>query len=1035
MNKFVIHQAYYGEVNRAHSCITQTIDDSELTSFLIAFTDRPAALPPGVELTPYLSGNRFSHYYIFTKTFPDPSASRSGMVFTHVLIVNLSDIELIDSLNEIFSHFLDQIPQKKDSLKSISFVLLKKKFISENEIQPLYIQQSISYYINEPMPILFSGGIVSFIRVLQIFWNYPGSEARKNLKFRASFTPSDINDMNDLTIVFIQKDLSPKWSGYRLIHSENNELVEITSDTESLFLISRDDNPLHIFLIDLGVDFTNFENFKHFDKIFNDYKSLQDINDANDLRLDIRILSKISSNPQIGNNIKKDFINRLDELIVDRKDTNLKAIRNINWKAYKDGESKAKLILSNFIEEELNTNECSQIGTLSEILNISFNEKKKNWWHSTIHKTFRSVFTDKQSPIINNIWKLIDYNDETLNNLFIVLPENQKAEVLLRTRIPSELKPETTKALKHVTKKRKWYLLHADISLKSMQIFKAIINQKQLESDLEYKNSIGLKYLCAKLSDAELLELTLADCDSKLIHLIVDRILEKKSLLRNISTNLPCWLNIWASSLEKTQNISYGIEGNEKGLLYSILDLIISDKKVPKIIIKLFADSEFTDISNYPNRSECWDKLPKSYIDVFLNSTSLFVVNELITDNTWTEEIEEPLSDKISSDQFMTKFLSDFKNDIESVIKIYKEIPNLKDNFLADYITYFRGNISSTSSTALGVMISKKNMVASAESIYKKSKFNYSFKPAFENCRTLVKLNWWDEIWSFTHEPYRSNYNSGYQRESDMNESTSKSLLPTVVILTAIKEEYFAVRNHLQKIIDEDINDTAYEKGIFEVNQKNIANVVIRECGAKNTNASQETERAIQNFRPNCILFVGIAGSRKPNDFSIGDVIFPEKIYSYEGGKSEKESFRSRPDLASSTYTLTETAKKVRRGDDWKNFIKGDWGKEVKADLGIIASGEQIVEHYDSEIGKILTQHFNDTSAVEMEGFGFANAAMRQGRETSHILFGIVRGISDVLGRSGEDSENGDRRPDDVKNFASDTAAAFAYCLISKTYG
>lgn len=274
------------------------------------------------------------------------------------------------------------------------------------------------------------------------------------------------------------------------------------------------------------------------------------------------------------------------------------------------------------------------------------------------------------------------------------------------------------------------------------------------------------------------------------------------------------------------------------------------------------------------------------------------------------------------------------------------------------------------------------------------------------------------------------------QNSSDVKESIYEKRLPIVVILTAIQEEYNAVRLHLKDICDADQNDTNYEKGIFEFNGNEIAQVIIRECGSKNAIASQETERAIFNFKPNCMLFVGIAGSRKPNDFGLGDVVFPEKIYSYEGGRSEKDSFKPRPDLVAPTFALMEHAKSERRKNDWKTLIKNDWDKIVKANLGVIASGEQLVEHYDSEIGRILTDHFNDTSAVEMEGFGFAKAATRQGRETNNILIGVVRGISDIIEKSNSTAEElvEDRRPDNVKQFASDTAAAFAFWLMYKLY-
>jgi nucleoside phosphorylase len=257
--------------------------------------------------------------------------------------------------------------------------------------------------------------------------------------------------------------------------------------------------------------------------------------------------------------------------------------------------------------------------------------------------------------------------------------------------------------------------------------------------------------------------------------------------------------------------------------------------------------------------------------------------------------------------------------------------------------------------------------------------------------------------------------------------------LPIVVILTAIQEEYKAVRSHLDNVVDNDKDDIGYESGIFNYYNKPIAKVVIRECGPTNSRAAQETQTAIYNFKPDCIFFVGIAGSRKPQDFAVGDVIFPKKIYSYESGKAEKGKFSARPDFAKSTLSLFEKAKKERSKDDWKTLIKGDWDLKIKADIGIVASGEQLIDHYDSDIGKIITDHYNDTQVVEMEGFGFADVASRQGGSNDKIKFGVVRGISDIIKKNDAPQED-DNRPANVKEMASATASAFTFWLIYKYY-
>ncbi|WP_426293296.1 NB-ARC domain-containing protein [Dyadobacter endophyticus] len=265
---------------------------------------------------------------------------------------------------------------------------------------------------------------------------------------------------------------------------------------------------------------------------------------------------------------------------------------------------------------------------------------------------------------------------------------------------------------------------------------------------------------------------------------------------------------------------------------------------------------------------------------------------------------------------------------------------------------------------------------------------------------------------------------------------------PLVIILTALIEEYKAVREHLESIEKFREKDTSYEKGKFKVAGNNVATVILRECGQRSENAAQETQRAIQNFNPDYIFFVGIAGSRKPANFKVGDVIVGEKIYSYEGGKSTKDTFLARPNEEKTSYTIRESAKHLRLSEDWKSLFKGDHDtSNIKADLGVIASGEKLIEHFDSEVGKILTQHYNDAQAVEMEGYAFAKAAGRQGRASSNLQIGLIRGISDVLESENHLTEdnsvstagmtaNVDRRPTDAKDIASKAAAAFTFAII-----
>lgn len=1039
MNKITIHQAFYGEVSRAHSSIKQTIVDPELTSFLITFTDRPAALPPGVNLLPYISGSAYSKYFIITKTFSDQSATRAGMVFTHVIIINQTDIDSIHNLQNIFSLFVESTKNKNDELKEIQIECSKSSPISGGRDQPKYIQQTISAFIRGVSPILFSGDITTFSNSLQQIWNSPNKVARKKLKFRTSFTPSDIENVNDLTIVSIQKDFLPKWQGRSIIHGENQDSVEITSHSEALFLGYKEENPFHNFLVELNVDLGEVQNYSQYEKVFANYISIEKIDDANVLRQDIRVLSKISPTPTDGKTIKEKFIERLSILIKNKRDTNIKALRNIDWSAYLDGERKVKQIVSEFIESEVeNPNpNPNQFEALLDIISISFIDEEKNWWHDSIKDAILITFKKQSEISVKNIWKLVDLSEVRLIYILSILDSVKDCDNILRRYFPEKLRTETCSALAKIALKKNWYLFHADILLKHLLIDIALEKQLDVEQKLSLDDSVGVKYIAEKLPSEKLIECALKKRNNKLIELSAEVIVKNNSLLKDIDLLVEGWLDIWTSVVLATNKIFIGLHGREQDIVFTLLDLIAKGKRVNTFLFSLIADTNYSDISEYKNRSKIWGVVPPLHKEKFLNSTTQTVLKNLLSGKIQVTSIESEISDRVISDSFMTKFLDDNRSNIEPVIVIYSSFKNLKDNFLADYISYFTSTISLTQAKKLGDLVRINKFNKSARSIYDKAKYNNSFKPAYENCNELVTLNWWESILGSGFSAKESLKPEPVFNQSLTTEHKSRTELPTVVILTAINDEYSAVRKHLKEIVEADQNDTHYEAGIFEFNGKEIAKVVIRECGAKNTTASQETERAIQYFTPDAMFFVGIAGSRKPNDFSIGDVIFPEKIYSYEGGKSEKDSFVARPDIASITFTLMETAKKERRKEDWKALIKGNWDTKVKADLGVIASGEQVVEHYSSAIGKILTEYYNDTSAVEMEGFGFAKAANRQGRETRKVLIGIVRGISDIIeqpSKKKKNKEDYDRRPTNAKQIASDTAAAFAFWLILKTY-
>jgi len=242
--------------------------------------------------------------------------------------------------------------------------------------------------------------------------------------------------------------------------------------------------------------------------------------------------------------------------------------------------------------------------------------------------------------------------------------------------------------------------------------------------------------------------------------------------------------------------------------------------------------------------------------------------------------------------------------------------------------------------------------------------------------------------------------------------------MPCAVILTALSVECSAVCAHLSDI-QEEIHQrgTIYRSGKFD-SSKDVWDVAVVEMGAGNPLAAMEAERAIAHFNPDVILFVGVAGGIK--DVALGDVVASTKVYGYESGKAE-QTFKPRPEIGLSAYSLQQRARVEAGKDDWLKRLPVT-EPTPRVFVAPIAAGEKVIASTKSEVFQFLRSNYGDAVAVEMEGFGFLDAA----RASQQVSAMVIRGISDLIDNKAKVDKTG------YQEIAARHASAFAFELLAK---
>ncbi|MFD8795273.1 5'-methylthioadenosine/S-adenosylhomocysteine nucleosidase family protein [Streptomyces vinaceus] len=239
-----------------------------------------------------------------------------------------------------------------------------------------------------------------------------------------------------------------------------------------------------------------------------------------------------------------------------------------------------------------------------------------------------------------------------------------------------------------------------------------------------------------------------------------------------------------------------------------------------------------------------------------------------------------------------------------------------------------------------------------------------------------------------------------------------------VVILTALNLEYQAVRRRMTSPqVHRHERGTRFEVGTV---QGTSCRVALALTNKGNHSAAVIAERAIQEFSPVAVLFVGVAGALWETA-RLGDVVMATHVYAYHGGTSEDDGLKARPRVWEAPHAISQLGSHLARVNNWADETGGH-GRPPQVRFGAIAAGEIVQNSKISAEAQWIRQHYNDALAIEMEAAGVAQAGHLNGAPVA-----IIRGISDRADGTKSSAKDRSWQPRAAAN-----AAAFATRLAAE---
>lgn len=624
----IFEQAYFGGI-RTHSCIASSIEDDAMLSELVGLTDKPHTLD---KIKPYFSGVSIKNHFVFIKTIPVINGERTGIVFSHCIIVSEVQLKKIDNLKPLYLNLLSE-PRLDTSVLS-KIKINEADLITEvdNVNNPL-VSCILKELLDNKKPVLL--GYDFFISVIFDIWKIIPKFLRKEFTFKLSGNANDLSD-NLPSLIYTPLPNEIRWQNNDFIILSRNSFHNDLSIAEK-YLIDRNKNEFSLFILKYEIEIKHISDYRKIEKCYEYYKNWQDTKNIQELNKTIRVVANLFSKQNSGAKFKKEILHLFCNEIEKSSGGIIISIRNIKFNAYDKGFENISYSMNTWLKNLNKNYKQLPISEIADILSIYEEETNPDWWNENIES-----FIKGSGLLIDFHWQLWVYNSS-----FLYLSERLIAikEESLLTKITRTSNTNLLKEFINYSANKKWFKIHAICSAKYYSTVKEAIEKHLSIIGNEYES---FEYLIEVVGNREFFNYSTTTNNINLHKIAAGKAVIDRTLLNSQSIDNLNWQSIWCYTLQKTHDLTYGIANVQK-LIFSFWDIAISGQDYNIELASFIAETDYGSVLEYSQHSSLWkSNIPEDIKSKMLNTTGISIVRmgqKFILDD-FEDELKRILSNK-----------------------------------------------------------------------------------------------------------------------------------------------------------------------------------------------------------------------------------------------------------------------------------------------------------------------------------------------------------------------------------------------------